>query len=337
MMLQVLLVDYNASERKKIADMIGACGHTVAGEAGNFGEALAWIERGWPTVVMTDLTAPHPEGLRLARYIYEQRLPIVTVMLSTYADFDAVRQAMRYGASDYLIKPVKREDVQRALERAERSVHYFCSAHQKLAGVQSFFTRLERMTPSELLKEQHELIQSLLLSQSDAQGMHMDGLRFFADKWRQVLGASALPVCTSSWPDTDHDRAAYVSQLAEVWIAHTYTSALGSRNVKLLFKMACDYIHENFRKDMTLPDMSRRFGMSDSYFSTQFKRWTGYSFVQYVNRIRIQKAKELLLEPDLKIYEVAYEVGYTTLQYFNRVFKQSVSISPIEYRKMMGI
>jgi len=73
--------------------------------------------------------------------------------------------------------------------------------------------------------------------------------------------------------------------------------------------------------------------LSVSHFSSLFKKSTGLTYLNYVNQLRIQKAKELLLVPETKIYEVADQVGFVSLPYFNRVFKQLVGTTPLEFRK----
>jgi YesN/AraC family two-component response regulator len=63
-----------------------------------------------------------------------------------------------------------------------------------------------------------------------------------------------------------------------------------------------------------------------------FKKGTGLNFTEYVSRVRIENAKNLLLNPNLRISEIAYQVGFQSLTHFNRVFKKVVGEAPTEYR-----
>ena len=74
--------------------------------------------------------------------------------------------------------------------------------------------------------------------------------------------------------------------------------------------------------------MSRFCNLSTDYFSHQFKTLTGYAPVQYLNRLRIEKAKELLLTEDLSVSEVAALVGYKDPLYFSKAFKKATGSSP---------
>ncbi len=71
---------------------------------------------------------------------------------------------------------------------------------------------------------------------------------------------------------------------------------------------------------------------STFYFCKMFKKAAGLNFTDYVSRARIEKAENLLLNPNPRVSEIAYEVGFRSLTHFNRVFKKIVGESPTEYR-----
>ena len=82
--------------------------------------------------------------------------------------------------------------------------------------------------------------------------------------------------------------------------------------------------------------VARAVNMSASYFSEKFKVVTGINFVAYVGRTRIEKARNLLHNPNLRISEVAFEVGFQSLSQFNRAFKQVTGKAPTEYRQSLA-
>ncbi len=66
-----------------------------------------------------------------------------------------------------------------------------------------------------------------------------------------------------------------------------------------------------------------------------FKKATGLNFTDYLSRIRIERTRNLLLNPNLRVSEIAFEVGFQSLTHFNRVFKHTVGQSPARYREQL--
>jgi two-component system response regulator YesN len=95
---------------------------------------------------------------------------------------------------------------------------------------------------------------------------------------------------------------------------------------------AVQYIHEQYDKDLSMTIVSNHVSLNYSYFSERFKEYTGVSFIPYLKRVRIDKAKELLARSDLRIHEIAARVGYENPKQFNRVFREAEGITPMEYR-----
>jgi len=95
---------------------------------------------------------------------------------------------------------------------------------------------------------------------------------------------------------------------------------------------AKQYIQEHQAEDMSLGQVAKAVNTSTFYFCKMFKKITGINFTDYVSRVRIEKAKNLLLNPNLRVSEIAYEVGFQSLTHFNRVFKKILGQSPTDYR-----
>lgn len=92
------------------------------------------------------------------------------------------------------------------------------------------------------------------------------------------------------------------------------------------------YIKENYKRDISAGDVAGILGYSDVYFSKIFKQLFDDTFINYLTKIRIDKAKVLLKDVSFNIKEVGASVGYTDSNYFTKVFKRSVGMSPSEYR-----
>jgi YesN/AraC family two-component response regulator len=95
---------------------------------------------------------------------------------------------------------------------------------------------------------------------------------------------------------------------------------------------AKEYIKQNHAEELSLSHVAKAVNTSTFYFCKMFKKGTGLNFTEYVSRVRIENAKNLLLNPNLRISEIAYQVGFQSLTHFNRVFKKVAGESPTEYR-----
>jgi AraC-like DNA-binding protein len=98
---------------------------------------------------------------------------------------------------------------------------------------------------------------------------------------------------------------------------------------------AKNYILEHQNEELSLGQVAKAVNASSFYFCKLFKKATGINFIDYISRLRIDKAKNLLLNPDCLISEIAFEIGFQSLTHFNRVFKRMTGLSPSRYRAQL--
>lgn len=99
-----------------------------------------------------------------------------------------------------------------------------------------------------------------------------------------------------------------------------------------LFKKVTEYIDINIKEDLNLESVANNFNLSPYYFSRSFKECMGCNLIDYINIVRIKKAKELLKKNEMSIKEIGYTVGYSDPNYFSKVFKKYEGYSPKEYK-----
>lgn len=96
---------------------------------------------------------------------------------------------------------------------------------------------------------------------------------------------------------------------------------------------AIKFMQENLSQTLTLDNIAQSVHLSISFFSRKFKQETGYAPIEYFNHLRIQRACQLLHFSQLRINEVASQIGINDPFYFSRLFKQQMGMSPVQYRK----
>ncbi|WP_058303636.1 response regulator [Gorillibacterium timonense] len=109
------------------------------------------------------------------------------------------------------------------------------------------------------------------------------------------------------------------------------------RQKRKLIDNITHFVEERLDTKITLNEVAAHFSFTPNYLGQLFKLETGILFSDYLNELRMKRACELLADPSLKIYEIAEQVGYKNIIYFNRQFKQTLSMTPGEYRKKQRI
>jgi AraC-like DNA-binding protein len=144
--------------------------------------------------------------------------------------------------------------------------------------------------------------------------------------------------CTRTMPARQHES---VVRLLTIFAQHL---AILSNQILVrqenaeppVITKAKKYIEEHQTEDLSLAQVAKAVNTSSFYFCKMFRKITGINFTDYLARLRIERAKNLLLNPNLRVSEIAFEVGFQSLTHFNRVFKRIVCQSPTDYRLQLA-
>jgi AraC-like DNA-binding protein/quercetin dioxygenase-like cupin family protein len=135
---------------------------------------------------------------------------------------------------------------------------------------------------------------------------------------------------------SEHFERCYLEELLLMLMRHSVMNEkepdlLNSRDADIL--LATKYIYNNFRKPLTLEEVSSVASLSPTYFSKKFKLITGMGFKEYLNYVRLKHAQTALLTTNSSITDIALEYGFNDSNYFKDLFKKVYGKSPREYRK----
>lgn len=210
-------------------------GYTVLWEAPDGVRALEIIEIEVPDLVITDVRMPKMNGIDFIRFLNQKYKDIPILIISGYDDYVYVREALKLGVDDYLLKPISRYELA---------------------------STLSHILENKLKKNNQDNLD--------------DGL-------------------------------------------HTINE------IKKIIK-------DNLEKELSLEFISHMLGLHPNYISNLFSKHTKGKLSDYISEQRILKAKELLMNTNLKVYDIAFLSGYTNPKYFSSVFKKKTGHTPQTYR-----
>lgn len=217
----------------------------LIGSANNGREAYDLSLKFRPDVIITDIKMPVMDGLELSKKIKDIMPDVFIVILTNFADFNYAKEAISFGAYEYLIKSeIRPKEIKELLFRID-----------------------------EKIKEKEINIK--------------------------------IPIINNK-----EDNKRYSKTIEK----------------------ALRYIEENYSKHISLIDVSKHIYLSHEYFSRLFKEEVGKNFSTYLTLYRMNKAKELIKGTDMKISQIAMEVGYTNPGYFSKNYKKYMGTSPEDDR-----
>lgn len=118
---------------------------------------------------------------------------------------------------------------------------------------------------------------------------------------------------------------------------HTDFPALHEHSGEHTLAEAIRYIEKNYQKELRLTDVADFVHLNPQYLSRLLKKDLGTTFTDYLTKLRIEKAKRLLLETNMPIYRIAVELGFSDAAYFSKVFLKSEGKSPFEFKKVTSL
>ncbi len=206
-----------------------------------------------PDIVITDIKMPIMDGLTMIEKAQNKGAKFLSILLSSYSEFEYAQKSIRLKSFEYLLKPISDKKLVEVIGRAKE----YIEKEKQLQVAQDYFQE-------------------------------------------KAVGDNALLVCTSNNPH----------------IAYTLQK-----------------IEKDYKEKLSVEIISRELGISSSYLSRVFKQDTSYTFLDFLNRYRINKSVELLSTKNYKVYEVAELVGFSDYKRFYSVFKEYTNISPTDFVK----
>ncbi len=321
----------------------------VVGEASDGEYGLELVRRMGPDIIVTDVRMPHLNGIDLVGLLRREHNDACVLIISGYDDFAYIRSALQLGVTDYLLKPIKAEELNAQLCRCTETLDRRAAREKEEVGLATDFTgeawaegyiaqqdelrEALRARSTKRIEARFQALGELVTAHETGRppksviiGIYytMENLlrRFIVDSGytvEQIYGKQGNTFLFSG--DTGLDDmldflcVLYCSAAKRV---EALQRARGKLDVEQIRRYAADHCIEG----VTLEQTAGRFYVSMEYLSKVFKTTYGEGFTEYVTRLRMEKAMELLRSGSLPLKDVGAAVGYCDQAHFYKTFKR---------------
>ncbi len=190
--------------------------------------------------------------------------------------------------------------------------------------VNEYFNSIGEDAMGSIMFRQYILMESLLSGLT-----FLDSMGVGRDKASEILGDLKDPIKYVETLDSSRD---YIRMLLNKMIE--YRNHVSDKKYLEIIEKAKKFIQDEYRnEDMSLQLVASNVNVSSNHFSAIFRKETGETFIDYLTRVRMENAKELLACTSMKTSEIGFEVGYRDPHYFSYIFKKTTGMSPKEYRR----
>lgn len=323
-------------------------------------------------LLITDIRMPRMDGLTLLRQLKQTHPDIHTILLTAYGEFEYAREALLLGADNYLLKPIRTQELTETIENTLDNIYIMRHAQSTLfqenilrrwiTGCISTDELSERAVHTDInIYQPYYCIVAMRKLEEDFQIQEFARTcisRFPAD-WE----SSAV------WDNTGHYILLIGSQrfdrkaLAAFWegcshpslsiavgcvvadrmdIHNSYQNAcrqLDSQEAPSVsyspaVERAIKYIEKQYAEGISIKEFCNSLNMNASYLGYLFKKETGVYFNTYATNFRMEKAKELLCSTNENVNDIAEKIGFATASYFITLFKKETGLSPLKFREI---
>ena len=342
-MYTVMLVDDYAVFRRQIKRMPlwnDHPGFQITAEAGDGDEALRKLREAPVDLLITDIKMPKVDGIELMKRAYKENLCRCVVLLSEYTDFEYARQGILLGAFDYVVKPINEEKLAQMIAR--------CTANLAAQPGSDMAAGEENALVCFMLEGGEGLenkAQALAQSYYETCGKNCIRtgvmlLRSAQSIYRMIEEAEPWIALFAEDPArferaiVKYEDFPLLSTVYEKYLRELYLLLRKFRvGISELVQKCAHFVLENVGEKISLMRAAEVLFTNKTYLSHLFKTETGQSFSDFTARAKCARAKKLLRETTLRIFEIASQLSYEDAEYFSRSFKAITGYSPADYRK----
>ena len=264
-------------------------------------------------------------------------------------DFSGIHRS--YEMAQKKIKEKRAEEKRILALRNQETEQELNTRFDDVYGEYDFKLLIKEIRNGDSEKAQTELQAILQSSSRRLQSADMMKLQLFYMNFINRIAGACLPECEAYADELAMQCMTVMRELiyigsdtivTEMWdclrkfvekLVEVYQENNGKRK-HWMIDQVLQYVEENYNTALSTRDIAGRFFMNTSYFSKLFHEKMGCTFSNYLINVRVEKAKMMLTQTNMKLYDIAEAVGYTNVQYFSTIFKEKEGLTPSAFRQM---
>lgn len=363
-MFKVMIVDDMEIMRRQIKRLPvwgETSGFYIIDEAEDGQEALEKLQIQPVDLLITDIRMPRVNGIELLKECNENSLAACTVFLSEHSEFSFAKEAIQYGIFDYIVKPVNQEELRKLLLKAkdylkvkeEAKIHVKKLEDKLIEKIDIYYPteQLNSIIKYVLEGDRKAIDVVLIMADNTAIALENDMMKT-ALVLQRAYNEIWVSVKTShEWIEKFLDTKPYEEislvqydniDLMKIKTKETIENLISIINKFILYskkspliREICNYVIRNIEGEINIGNISEVLFLSKNYVGDIFKQETGMTVGEYITMIKIERAKQLIIDGVLKNYEIAQKLGYNNVEYFGKLFKKNTGLSPLEFKNTL--
>lgn len=312
-------------------------------------------------IVLSDISMPGMSGLELFQAVNSRKLNVKFIFLTAYDNFDYIQTAFRSGGFDYILKTEPDEIIIAAIDRVIERIK------QEREGKHSVLERYpDEVKQHSKASQLYEMLKSLeavriMLNSADLDQFHQyfDDIFILLQNYEAFSKGAVekafydISLMFSNYlkdhkltsklnQDNSLDRLANVNHFESLDQLKTYYYELGKKIIACaerqdietnhMIEYVNQYIREHINEDISVNRIAELVYLNPSYFSRLYKQNTGVTVTNFIAEVKLECAKQMLTDSNMKINQIAEKLGFDSVSYFIRFFKKYMKYSPQDYR-----
>ena len=295
----------------------------IVGEAKSGFEAVEMIDSKDINLMLVDINIPGMDGMEVIKYARKKLPKAVIIITTAYDDFNIAHRAIKLKVDDFLLKPIRKEVLLESVKSFASRLGEGRQTGKSNKLLSKFEMELKKCSYKASVDILREYIDQLYLEEHDVN---------IISKRLQEVAKAVVRISEELGITDTNELVVQMEKLKIKYLLYNNKHDAYNEIIKMV-DILFDNIERNLKKGISLEDVANHVNISTYYLSKIFKKEMGVNFITYVTDRKMDLAKEMLVNTDIPVLNIALDLAYNEANYFSKAFKKKTGLTPSEYRE----